>query len=234
MTTADFDDEPPPQAVQEAAPGELVVTPQLRQSIPQFDVWLNRAHIGVIFDETAAGLRRRPFAAWSLKAGLRNGIVGFYNSLQEAADAIDALHPRSGEDLARALGISLAEVLDAADELATRWQAKGPHAVYLAPVTDDDAELTGQAALALRKQHEKAQASQSPQWRTLKGMKLPFQILGEETERGFRPANDRTRPTGQPLTIIALRTEHSLRYGKDASGREIPLYGVASKYWVIP
>ncbi|MBT2439821.1 hypothetical protein J7E93_06730 [Streptomyces sp. ISL-36] len=53
--------------------------------------------LGVVFDEQGAIPSRGRFAAWSLKAGTRNGVVGFFDTLTEATDAIGALYDTPAE-----------------------------------------------------------------------------------------------------------------------------------------
>jgi hypothetical protein len=53
--------------------------------------------LGVVFDEQGAIPTRGRFAAWSPKAGTRNGIIGFFDTLTEAADAIGALYDAPAE-----------------------------------------------------------------------------------------------------------------------------------------
>jgi hypothetical protein len=91
--THDFDEELP-TAVTEAAPGVVVTTQDGDR--PQYDVWLDQKHIGTIFDETLANLARGNFAAWSPKGRARDGVVGFYATKDEAADAIGRLYRPAG------------------------------------------------------------------------------------------------------------------------------------------
>ncbi|MEO3974427.1 hypothetical protein [Streptomyces sp. CAU 1734] len=86
------DEEPLPQAVQDAADDEFVVLPNPDKASETI-VWRNRDYAGVVLDESAAGMSRGGFAAWSLKAGNRNGHVGFFATLEEAVDAIQAFYP---------------------------------------------------------------------------------------------------------------------------------------------
>lgn len=48
--------------------------------------------LGVVFDEQGVIPTRGRFATWSPKAGTRNGIVGFFGTLTEAADAVGGLY----------------------------------------------------------------------------------------------------------------------------------------------
>lgn len=57
-----------------------------------FEVHLGETFAGVLFDETLAKLARGGWAAWSPKSKNRGGIVGFFESKEEAADAIAALY----------------------------------------------------------------------------------------------------------------------------------------------
>ncbi|GAA3374689.1 hypothetical protein [Streptomyces racemochromogenes] len=89
-TQTDDETEPIPATVLTAAPGQFVTTPD------EFDasrliVWRNREYAGVIFDE--GDMPRGRFAAWSSKAGTRNGIVGFFPTIAEAEAAVRALYP---------------------------------------------------------------------------------------------------------------------------------------------
>ncbi|MEU4496982.1 hypothetical protein AB0F96_26955 [Streptomyces sp. NPDC023998] len=53
--------------------------------------------LGVVFDEQDAIPSRGRFAAWSPKANTRKNIVGFFDSLTEATDAIGALYDPPAE-----------------------------------------------------------------------------------------------------------------------------------------
>ncbi|MFD8597639.1 hypothetical protein ACFV1L_21815 [Kitasatospora sp. NPDC059646] len=80
----DWDEEEPvPAEVLAARPGELVVVPDTVHP-SQYNVWMGREHVGVVFDETHARLSRPPLAAWSGK--LPKNL--FLATLDEAADAI--------------------------------------------------------------------------------------------------------------------------------------------------
>jgi hypothetical protein len=76
-----------------------------------------------------------------------------------------------------------------------------------------------------------------PQWGTLKGFTAPFRLWGEEREGGrFAPAFNRKEVTGEPLEIVEVWTTErgTARHGRDASGREIHLYGAATRFWAAP
>lgn len=76
-----------------------------------------------------------------------------------------------------------------------------------------------------------------PEWGTLKGITAPFRLWGEEREGGrFAPAFDRKHVTGQPLEIVEVWTTQrgTARHGRDANGREIHLYGAATRFWRAP
>lgn len=76
-----------------------------------------------------------------------------------------------------------------------------------------------------------------PQWGTLKGFTAPFRLWGEEREGGrFAPAFDRRQVTGEPLEIVEVWTTQrgTARYGRDVNGREIHLYGAATRFWRAP
>ncbi|MFG3287298.1 hypothetical protein ACGF3G_00550 [Streptomyces sp. NPDC048179] len=84
-TTHKYDEELPAE-VTEAAAGVVVITQDGDR--PHHDVWMNQQHIGSLFDETAANLARGNFAAWSPKGSGKNGMVGFFDTKEEAGEAI--------------------------------------------------------------------------------------------------------------------------------------------------
>ncbi|MBK3630985.1 hypothetical protein JHN59_40630 [Streptomyces sp. MBT49] len=71
------------------------------------------------------------------------------------------------------------------------------------------------------------------EWGTLKGRTAPFRLWGEERDGRFWPAFDRKQVTGKPLVIAEVWTEQrgTARLGRDANGREIHLYGAATRFW---
>ncbi|XVV34999.1 hypothetical protein ACQPXT_13525 [Streptomyces sp. CA-100214] len=76
-----------------------------------------------------------------------------------------------------------------------------------------------------------------PRWGTLKGFEAPFRLWGAEREGGrFAPAFDRKQVTGEPLEIVEVWTTQrgTARHGRDANGREIHLYGAATRFWAAP
>ncbi|MEU0275522.1 hypothetical protein [Streptomyces sp. NPDC006307] len=74
----------------------------------------------------------------------------------------------------------------------------------------------------------------APEWRTLKGMETPFLLYGEDNGEEFRPASDRKRCTGEPLTITRTWMANGTRYAEDETGRKTHLWGAATRYWVAP
>ncbi|MFD9596801.1 hypothetical protein ACFWA9_29190 [Kitasatospora sp. NPDC059973] len=88
----DLVEEPLPAEVLAARPGDVVVTRDTLHAAPQYDVWIGREHVGVIFDETEHRLARPPFAAWSGK--IPENL--FFDTLDEAADAITAANLPAG------------------------------------------------------------------------------------------------------------------------------------------
>lgn len=82
--------------------------------------------LGVVFDEQGGIPSRGRFAAWSPKAGTRNGVVGFFDTLAEATDAIGALYDAPAQS---------AEPEEPSEAAAPNWQTlKGvtaPFAVYV-------------------------------------------------------------------------------------------------------
>lgn len=77
-------DEPIPAEVLDAAPDAVVVVHDHGMT---HQVWRNREIIGVLFDETPAGLARGGWAAWSPKCSNKADIIGWYASKEEAAAA---------------------------------------------------------------------------------------------------------------------------------------------------
>ncbi|MCD9903199.1 hypothetical protein LUR56_31100 [Streptomyces sp. MT29] len=75
----------------------LTVTPDSpRAGGMTLNVKLDRTMIGVVFDESPAKLKRGAFAAWSERCPNRGGIVGFYPTKEEAAEAIADLYAEAG------------------------------------------------------------------------------------------------------------------------------------------
>lgn len=83
-------DEPIPAEVAAAAPGAVIVTHDHGMT---HHVWRNGEGIGVLFDETPAGLPRGGWCAWSPKSSNRGGIVGWYATKEEAAAAVAETWP---------------------------------------------------------------------------------------------------------------------------------------------
>ncbi|MFI7301332.1 hypothetical protein ACWCY6_17885 [Streptomyces sp. 900105755] len=69
-------------------------------------VKLDGQMIGVIIDESAAKLSRGAFAAWSSKCPNRGGIVGFYPTKEDAAEAIADLYAEVGPGGSKAPGFA--------------------------------------------------------------------------------------------------------------------------------
>ncbi|QPL14132.1 hypothetical protein QEH48_gp103 [Streptomyces phage TurkishDelight] len=203
--------------------------------------------MGVIFDEE--GMKRGRWAAWSPFAATRHNMAAFTNDPEEAVDAILATLPVRVSTVAEAAGVATADVLDEAADLAAEWIGQGHRAVFRTMVQGGNTELTGPAALVILEAlaaraaeasapepaEEAAPAPGEPEWRTLKGMEAPFFLYGEEREGGhFAPAGDRKRVTGRPLRIVRLWSDRGLRYGEDGNGRELYLWGAATKFWTAP
>lgn len=102
-----------------------------------------------------------------------------------------------------------------------------------APVVEECPAPVVEVAPAPAVEETEAPAA-APEWRTLRGVTAPFRMYGEETADGFTPANDRKRCTGEPLTITRTWISKGTRYAEDATGRESRLWGVATRYWVLP
>lgn len=83
-------EEPIPAEVLAAAPGAVLVVHDHGMT---HQVWRDREGIGVLFDETPAGLARGGWGAWSPKSASRGGIVGWYATKEEAAAAVDEAWP---------------------------------------------------------------------------------------------------------------------------------------------
>lgn len=78
-----------PREVTEAGPGQIVVIPDRGQ---QYDVYVDGEMIGTVGDESlsrqATGSERGAFVTWAPKQSKRrDGIVDFYPTLEEAAEA---------------------------------------------------------------------------------------------------------------------------------------------------
>ncbi|WP_181803221.1 hypothetical protein [Streptomyces shenzhenensis] len=81
----------------------LTVTPDSpRPGEMKLNVELDGEMIGVVFDESPAKLARGGFAAWSSKCRNRGGIVGFYSTKEDAAEAIAELYAEDGPDGSKA------------------------------------------------------------------------------------------------------------------------------------
>ncbi|WP_406501571.1 hypothetical protein OHA04_27515 [Streptomyces sp. NBC_01590] len=110
-------------------------------------------------------------------------------------------------------------------EAARAWSAPTSKVEEPAPTPEE-------ASAPVAEQPETTAAA--PEWRTLKGLETPFLLYGEESDGRFHPANDRKQCTGEPLVITRTWMSSGTRYGEDSGGREIHLWGVATKYWVAP
>ncbi|MFI9078723.1 hypothetical protein ACIGW8_19980 [Streptomyces sioyaensis] len=85
----------------------LTVTPDSpRPGEMKLIVELDGDMIGVIFDESPAKLSRDGFAAWSSKCRNRGGIVGFYPTKEDAAEAIADLYAEAGPGGTKAPGFT--------------------------------------------------------------------------------------------------------------------------------
>lgn len=194
--------------------------------------------MGTIWDEGAEMARGR-YAAWSPFGAGRNGSLGFFHSPAEAVDAVVNAWPPILADIANEAGASLADATAAADALADDWEGSGQR-VYRTAIRGAQAKLTAEAAAAIRETLTAPAAPTvpeqpaAPQWRTLKGIDTPFHLYGQEGVHGFRVAGDRKQCTGQPLLITRIWMDGGMRYGEDASGRQVYLGGAATRYWVAP
>jgi hypothetical protein len=204
-------------------------------------------HLAVILDEQ--GMKRGRWAAWSPFARTPHGIAAFTDSAEAAVDAVLATFPVRADVIAREFGVPISDVLAEAAVLEAEWADLGPRAVFAKVPNGRPVALAGAAALTIREaltaRAEEAAAegaaveepapAVTPEWRTLKGLATPFLLYGEERERGhFRPAGDRNQVTGQPLRIVRVWTDRGLRYAEDENGRELYLYGAATKFWTAP
>ncbi len=74
-----------------------------------------------------------------------------------------------------------------------------------------------------------------PEWRTLKGITAPFQVLvmNPDAER-MQLAYDRHCAAGSPVTITRVLTFHGrARRGETADGRTVSFGGLATRMWLI-
>lgn len=232
----------PAAADQPATPGD-VVRPGVTIRKDGRSQWTveRDGHMGVIHDEK--GMTRGRWAAWSPFARTRHSIAAFTDDPAEAVDAILATLPVLVSTLAATSGHTAADILDEAGTLAAEWADQGPRAVHRTPVDGGRTELSGPAALVIldalttpateAPAEEPAPVPAEPEWRTLKGLTAPFFIWGTEGERSWRPAGDREQCTGDPLRIERTWMRGT-RYAEDTAGREIHLWGVATKYWAAP
>lgn len=72
----------------------------------------------------------------------------------------------------------------------------------------------------------------TPEWRTLKGVATPFQVLVTNPER-LLLASDRRAPAGTPVTVTEVSQAGGCRTGRTADGRRIDFSGNATRMWVI-
>ncbi|MFC8332767.1 hypothetical protein [Streptomyces olivaceus] len=232
-----------PQPEPAATPGDVVRPGVTIRKDGRMQWTVERdGHMGVIFDE--GGMTRGRWAAWSPFAATRHNIAVFTHNAEEAVDAILATLPARVSTLAMASGHTPADIVDEAGNLADEWASQGPRAVFRTAVIADEAELSGPAALAVLEAlatraaeetaAEAAPVPAEPEWRTLKGVQVPFLLYGEEQGGRFTPARDRKQVTGQPLRIVRLWTRGDIRHGEDETGRELYLWGAATKYWTAP
>lgn len=217
--------------------------------------------LGTVRDEGPWSSTRGRFAAWSQRgATRRDGIVGFYADRDEAARAIAAANPTGAAAAEPAprwrtlKGVTVPFQLYGEDEPGGRFRPAGDRTqVTGQPITIvrtnmDDTTRCGRLVDSTgRHIHLTAAATQfwitatdgpagaAPEWRTLKGIAAPFQLYGQDTPKGgFRPAGDRTQVTGEPVTVTRVWMEYGLRCAEDSTGRRINLYGLATKFWVVP
>jgi hypothetical protein len=71
-----------------------------------------------------------------------------------------------------------------------------------------------------------------PEWRTLKGVATPFQVLVTDTKR-LIPTRDRRTPTGVPVTVARVEKAGGCATGYTADGRRVSFNGNATRMWVI-
>ncbi len=115
---------------------------------------------------------------------------------------------------------------------------------YVVPLGTDDRtfprfhvrEAAVRCAETYRIPEAAIQDTEAPTWGTLKGRTAPFRLWGEERDGRFCPAFDRKQVTGEPLVIAEVWTEQrgTARVGRDENGREIHLYGAATRFWSAP
>ncbi|MFM9594124.1 hypothetical protein ACKI16_23765 [Streptomyces scabiei] len=103
--------------------------------------------MGVIFDEE--GMKRGRWAAWSPFAATHHNMAAFTNDPEEAVDAILATLPARVSTVAKAAGVTAADVLDEAADLAAEWIDQGHRAVFRTAVQGGRTELAGPAALVI-------------------------------------------------------------------------------------
>ncbi|MFD8903067.1 hypothetical protein [Streptomyces ardesiacus] len=127
-----------------------------------------------------------------------------------------------------------AEIVDRAEAEARKIRAT-VDPLHAAPAAEEAPAAPATPADVVRT--DGVQVKPGPEWGTLKGFAAPFRLWGEEREGGrFAPAFDRMRVTGEPLVIVEVWTTQrgTARHGRDANGREVHLYGGATRFWRAP
>jgi hypothetical protein len=199
--------------------------------------------LGVVFDE-GPEMKRGRFAGWSPYVGTRHNVAGFSDDPAEVVESIVQAWPVTAAEVVAETGASLDDVLATAAAVNEEWQADGRGAVLrIAAAKAAGTKMTRAAAaevaarLAVPAAEEAPAELPGPEWGTLKGIAAPFRLWGEEREGGrFAPAFNRKQVTGEPLVIVEVWTTQrgTARHGRDANGREIHLYGGATRFWRAP
>ncbi|KOV94614.1 MULTISPECIES: hypothetical protein [unclassified Streptomyces] len=197
--------------------------------------------LGVIFDE-GHEMKRGRFAGWSPYAGTRHNTTAFSSDPAAVVESIVQAWPVTAAEVVAQTGASLDDVLATAEQVGEEWQGRRS-VLRIASAKGAATKMTREAAaevaarLAAPAAEEAPVELPGPEWGTLKGFEAPFRLWGTEREGGrFAPCFDRKQVAGEPLVIAEVWTTSrgTARHGRDANGREIHLYGAATRFWRAP
>ncbi|MEV7157268.1 hypothetical protein AB0N77_22015 [Streptomyces misionensis] len=205
--------------------------------------------LGTIFDE-GPEMKRGRFAGWSPYAGTPGNVTAFTDDPAEVVESIVQVWPVTAAEVVAQTGASLDDVLATAEQVTEEWQATGRRAVLRIAAAkgaatkmtrEASAEIAARLATSAAEEPAVEEAAPAelpgPEWGTLKGFEAPFRLWGQEREGGrFAPCFDRKQVMGEPLVIVEVWTTQrgTARHGRDANGREIHLYGAATRFWRAP
>ncbi|MFD8509666.1 hypothetical protein ACFV27_00770 [Streptomyces antimycoticus] len=211
------------------------VAARLAAPVPPLVLDLAPGHC--VHGEYAAGVKGDPAAVCARKGSAASvGVFsdeGCVDAFDCAVQAASAAYVMNAEDEA-------AREADPDDEPLYTWAVLcGQHEEQRADSCEECAAEDAEDTPADEDGAEEEALAElpGPEWGTLKGFAAPFRLWGEEREGGrFAPAFDRKQVTGEPLVIVEVWTTQrgTARHGQDAGGREIHLYGGATRFWRAP